>query len=388
MKILFLSYYYPPDLSAGSFRAQALVEALLAADPALEIDLVTTEPNRYAAHRPEGMQAGDPRLRITRVPVGAHRSGMLDQALGYRPFVTAARKAAAQGGYDLVYATSSRLMTAVLGAALAPRGVPLYLDIRDIFTETIGDVLKGPKQAVLMPFLRRLEAFAIRKAARVNLVSQAFEPHFRAVDDADKYRHFTNGIDPLFLAPPPPPPARAVPRILYAGNLGEGQGLERVLPEAARKLAARAEFRIIGGGGRRDALARGVEGLDNVTLVDPMPRAALLEEYAAADMLLIHLNDYPAFRKVLPSKLFEYAALERPILAGVAGYARHFLAPVPGCETFAPCDVDGLVAAFETLAAGPARIGRAAFVERYARTRIMEEMARDLLEVARAGKAA
>ena len=48
MKLLVLSFYYPPDLCAGSFRCEALVEALGAQRPdALQVDVGTTTPNRY-----------------------------------------------------------------------------------------------------------------------------------------------------------------------------------------------------------------------------------------------------------------------------------------------------------------------------------------------------
>ena len=42
-------------------------------------------------------------------------------------------------------------------------------------------------------------------------------------------------------------------------------------------------------------------------------------------ILFIHLNAYPAFEKVLPSKIFEYAATGKPILAGVSGYSADFI---------------------------------------------------------------
>jgi hypothetical protein len=51
MRILLLSFYYPPDIGPGPLRAQALVEALLhVAEHSdlsdLKIDIVTTLPNR------------------------------------------------------------------------------------------------------------------------------------------------------------------------------------------------------------------------------------------------------------------------------------------------------------------------------------------------------
>ena len=48
MRIGVLTFYYPPDLSAGSFRAAALIAALRElAPPGTQIDVITTMPNRY-----------------------------------------------------------------------------------------------------------------------------------------------------------------------------------------------------------------------------------------------------------------------------------------------------------------------------------------------------
>ena len=48
LRILFLSYYFRPDLSAGSFRSSALVQELVS-QPNSEVDVFTTKPNRYAS---------------------------------------------------------------------------------------------------------------------------------------------------------------------------------------------------------------------------------------------------------------------------------------------------------------------------------------------------
>ena len=52
VKILLFTFYYPPDLSAGSFRAVALIEALskkISSED--ELHVVTTHPNRYFSHK-------------------------------------------------------------------------------------------------------------------------------------------------------------------------------------------------------------------------------------------------------------------------------------------------------------------------------------------------
>ena len=48
LRVLVLSFYFRPDLSAGSFRASTLVDSLLAILPAgASIEVITTAPNRY-----------------------------------------------------------------------------------------------------------------------------------------------------------------------------------------------------------------------------------------------------------------------------------------------------------------------------------------------------
>ena len=43
------------------------------------------------------------------------------------------------------------------------------------------------------------------------------------------------------------------------------------------------------------------EGVTNVELIPPLNRDRLIEAYQAANVLFLHLNDYDAFKKVLPS---------------------------------------------------------------------------------------
>ena len=63
----------------------------------------------------------------------------------------------------------------------------------------------------------------------------------------------------------------------------------------------------------------------NIELLDAVDRSELIDIYAKADILFLHLNDFLSFRKVLPSKIFEYAASGKPIIAGVAGCAKDML---------------------------------------------------------------
>lgn len=391
MKVLLLSFYYPPDLSAGSFRAHALVEALRRQGGTdLQVDVITSMPNRYATFRNAAEEFEDwGWLRVHRTKVPSHDSGMTQQSRTFAAYARQVLSRTRGGEWDVVIATSSRLVTAALGAEVSRRSrSALYLDIRDIFTDTMADLLRRSPVRALLPVLRHVERWAVQRAARVNLVSAGFSPYFTQVDSTKAYRLFTNGIDEEFLEVSfdgEPQRHEGIPTILYAGNIGEGQGLHRIVPDAAQLLEGKARLQIIGDGSRKNRLQRAISHrkLTNVELLEPMSRMQLKQHYAAADMLFLHLNDHEAFRKVLPSKLFEYAATGKPILAGLAGYAADFVkANVKGAELFAPCDALGLATAFERLGELPAIVNRAEFREEYAREKIMDEWARDILSLA------
>jgi len=388
-QILLLTFYFTPDLCAGSFRAAALVKALLASDPALRIHVITTQPNRYRSFSALASETEEhERLTVTRVKLPPHSSGMRDQARAFLAYARAVGRLTAHTRCDLVFGTSSRLMTAVLAARTAARmRAPLYLDVRDIFVDTIGDVLPRPLSVPLRWVFAPLERWAIGRAARVNLVSEGFRSYFERRFPQQSFSFHTNGVDELFegLATTPGRRDPSAPiRILYAGNIGEGQGLHAIVPTLAMALGSRATIRIIGDGGRRPQLEEALIAnatADRVSVVPPVDRATLLEEYRSADVLFLHLNDYAAFEKVLPSKIFEYAALGKPILAGVGGYAAHFLrTEVPNSAVFAPCDAAAGVAALSSLELVDRP--RAAFVEQFRRSTVMKQLAADILAAA------
>ncbi len=149
--------------------------------------------------------------------------------------------------------------------------------------------------------------------------------------------------------------------------------------------SSRVRFRVIGDGGRRELLLELLQqaGAHNVEVLPPMPRAALLKTYLSADILFLHLNAHAAFEKVLPSKIFEYAATGKPIWAGVAGYAAKFIADeVPNAAVFTPCNASQAIEKLAGLILQDRP--RRDFVNRYARRNIASAMANDILLLARA----
>ena len=389
MRILVLSFYYSPDLSAGSFRTTALVKALQEKDSEdIHIDVVTTLPNRYktfSAEAPEYEQSDG--LETFRIKLPPHQSGMRDQSRAFIQFFKHANALVSEREYDLVYATSSRLMTAVLGTWIARRKKALlYLDIRDIFVDTINDILSKKVTFFVKPVFSFIEKWTFNKADNINLVSEGFREYFESRYPNQSVSFFTNGVDDEFIEAGSnlikKDTAIAPIKVLYAGNMGEGQGLHTIIPLLAKNLQNKVRFILIGDGGRKYKLQTSLtkSGCNNVEVREPVHRKELIDAYIDADVLFIHLNDYAAFRKVLPSKIFEYAALGKPIWAGVSGYAAEFIKKeIDNAVVFHPGNVNEAINVFDSLNIIDKQ--RPIFVSKFARKNIMSLMADDLLSI-------
>lgn len=386
-KILVLSFYYQPDLCAGSFRCSALVKEL--SNHKASIHVITTVPNRYKSFRTSPTDfKSQHNVKIDRINIPDHESGILDQVISFYYFYKAARKIASTNSYDLIFATSSRLFTAFLGARISrKKKVPLYLDIRDLFVDTMPNILPFWISFLIKPILKLIESYTFITANRINLVSKGFHPYFDEKYSDIPFSFFTNGIDKEFLDISQNTHEKKLIdgdiSILYAGNIGEGQGLHKIVPQLAERLRSNVNFKIIGDGGQVQKIIDQVQvlNLDNVEIIPPMNREKLILEYLKADILFLHLNDYDAFKKVLPSKLFEYAAMNKPILAGITGYSAEFVkSEINNCEVFNPTDVIDAAKKFKKL--NKSIKPRTKFIEKYDRKKIMEKMSKEIYDSA------
>jgi hypothetical protein len=388
-RIVYLSFYFKPDLCAGSFRNSPLAIELAkqTLDKNVVLDVYTTLPNRYSTFDVDAQEYEEvDNLRIHRIALPAHKSGMLDQVFAFWHFCNAVWKLNQSKNADLVFASSSRLFTAYLGYKLAKKyKAPLYLDIRDIFVDTMNDVFKSKLVKILiLPLLKTIEAKTFNYATHINLISGGFKEYFLRFK-SPSYSYFSNGIDDEFISRNRSIELGDVSNIykliVYAGNIGEGQGLHRIIPQAAQLLGNEFKFLIIGDGGAKKQLQAEITnlGLSNVTLNNPVSREQLQTFYDKSDFLFLHLNDYQAFRKVLPSKIFELATFNKPIIAGVAGFSAQFInKEVSNSFVFDPCDAIQLVEYLKNSNSN-STIDRHEFMDRFRRSKINKAMAESIL---------
>ena len=148
MKICFFTFYYSPDLSAGSFRSEALVENLISQiDTKDNLVVITTSPNRYKSYEVETeVLTIKGNLKIFRIQLPKHTGTMFSQAFSFSIYFFKAIRICLKEKPDYLLGTSGRFMTAILtwlASTLIRK--PYAIDLRDIFSETISDLFSKKK---------------------------------------------------------------------------------------------------------------------------------------------------------------------------------------------------------------------------------------------------
>ena len=172
-------------------------------------------------------------------------------------------------------------------------------------------------------------------AEKVNVISNWTEDGETRHPDPDRQLALSLGLSGRF-------------NIMFAGNIGEAQGLETVL-EAAKSLGDLPElqFVFVGDGVALPRLRNifTTQGLSNVRFLGRFPPETMPGLFALADVLLVHLRDDPLFRITIPHKILSYMGSGKPILAALAGDGADLISAADAGLSCPPGNAEALAAA-------------------------------------------
>jgi len=253
-------------------------------------------------------------------------------------------------------ASSPPLPVGSVGSALAFRfRVPWVLDVRDLWPDAavaVGEMEDGR----LYRTAARIERRLYRSAAAITAATDDFVREIEGRGGAGKVSLVRNGTSALFLAAglEEADPSELGDRDrrftwTYAGNLGLAQGLEAAV-EAAARLGDGFRLILIGEGPRRAELTRMAESLPpgTVEIREPIPPERAAHLLRASDALLVSLA--PGFDGFVPSKLFDFCAMARPVILASRGEAVKLAEDAEAAICVPPADPDALAGAVRTLA--------------------------------------
>jgi glycosyltransferase involved in cell wall biosynthesis len=277
--------------------------------------------------------------------------------------------------------------------------VPFVYQIQDMWPETLRATGMVNSERTLS-WVSRFAKWVYAKAAAICVISPGFRANLIEKGVPSKKIHvISNWVDTETYYPEKPDHTLAADlgiagafNIMFAGNLGEAQGLETVL-DAAELLQhdLQVQFVFVGDGTALPHLQRSAKsrGLNNVCFLGRYPSSDMPKLYALADALLVHLKDESLFRITIPSKIFAYMAVGKPILVAVAGDAAAVvteagagIASPPGNPQALACAVQQLLSMSERERRDMGERGLTAVHQQYSRKSLVGEIEAVLRSVA------
>lgn len=353
MKLLVVSQYFYPE----QFRINDLCRELVRRGHAVTV--LTGYPQYPGGKIYEGYGFDKPYetdwngVRICRVktyPRGKTPLGLLRNCVS---FVTAGgqwvRQCAEQ--FDAVFVFEVSPVTVGLPAlAYCEKfGVPMYFNLQDLWPDNVHEVL-GIRFPPLTWAINRIVDRIYGGSHKILCASRGFQEALRNrgveegklvywpqfcpepnLDGAERPEIFTTDTF----------------NIVFAGNLGDAQGLD-LLVDAAEALRGRGiRWYLVGDGRARQRLEQAVRtrGLEqDVVFLGKMTPEEADRYVHFADCAYLSFQNNPLFNKTLPAKLQTYLACGTPILAAAGGESARLIREA-GCGLAVEPQKEPLVAA-------------------------------------------
>ena len=335
MNILVFSQYFYPE----NFRINTLCRELV--DRGHDVTVVTGYPqypygkiyDGYGFDIPYETQWNGVRIcRVKVHPRGSNLLGMLRNTVDYvvqaNWWVRSCREK-----YDAVYVFEVSPVTVGLPAVTYKKkfGVPMFFNLQDLWPENVEEVL-GIRFAPLTWLINRIVDRIYGASNKILCTSNGFADNLRARGVAEEKIVFWPQfcMDPdLSQARKPECYAEDTFNIVFAGNLGDAQGLD-LMVDAARELKGRGiRWYLVGDGRARARLeqkAKDCGVTEDVIFVGRVSEKEADRYVHFADCAYLSFKDNKIFNMTLPAKLQTYLACGTPILAAAGGESARLVA--------------------------------------------------------------
>jgi len=237
--------------------------------------------------------------------------------------------------FDILFATSTPITAGIPGIVmkLFKKSKPFVFEVRDLWPELPRE-MGVIKNKIALWAMGLLEYFSYNRADACIALSPGIEEGIRRRLKKDKPVYLIpNGCD-LNLFKPGNYSKTIFPACtekdfiaLFIGAHGIANGLDSALDAAAElkdnHTGKRIKIILIGDGKEKPRLADRIkeENLNNVILIDPVPKIELSKYLWAADVGLMLLANVPAFYYgTSPNKFFDYISSGIPVLNNYPGW--------------------------------------------------------------------
>ena len=353
MKILFITDNFPPEVNAPATRTYEHTKEWV--KRGYEVTIITCAPNfphgkvykgyknrLYSKESIDGIEV----IRVWSY-ISANK-GFVKRILDYVSFAFMAFVVGLFQKSDIIIATSPQFFTTWSAWGLSKiKQKPWVFELRDLWPESIKTV-GAMKQGRVIDTLEKIELALYKSANRVVAVTDAFKENLisRGIDES-KIDVVTNGSNvELFY-----PRAKDIELldelnlkdkfiVGYIGTHGMAHSLDFIVKSVSKIKDKNIHFLFVGDGAKKAEVVQLAKELNlkNVTFLEPISKDEVPRYLSICDISLAPLKRSDTFKTVIPSKIFEASAMQKPTLLGVEGQAQKIIEKYNAGLCFKPED--------------------------------------------------
>ena len=242
-RVIIATRLFTPEVAAGSFRLQALADALVRRGA--DVEVVTTEPPRFAEDH-----ADVEGLRVSRLPALRDDGGNVRGYLQYLSFDLPLLFRLAGRRADILVSEPPPTTGLIVALVSWLKRRPYVYYAADIWTDALL-ALSVPRP--IKRAMRTIEGFVLRRAARVIAVSDEVAARVAEFGvGVDRLAVANNGINTDVFTPSGALIETSGPVFVYTGTMSEWQGATIFLDAMSRVVRTfpTAQLRFFGRGRR------------------------------------------------------------------------------------------------------------------------------------------
>ena len=120
-----------------------------------EIDVITSQPNRYKSFKIKGFDREKDNITVYRINIPSHKNGMIDQVLSFQHYFTATRKWQKTNTFGFAYPHDYLLL---LGYTILNHKNTVVPGYKRYFVESISEVITNSLiKGIILPVLKEIE---------------------------------------------------------------------------------------------------------------------------------------------------------------------------------------------------------------------------------------
>ena len=362
MKLLFISDNFPPENNAPATRTYEHCKRWITYG--MDVTVITCFPNFPKGIVFEGFKnkmyerSQVKKIKLVRVwSYMAKNEGFLKRILDYLSFAFTSFIAGLFREFDVVISTSPQFFTSFTGFLLKLiRRKKWVFEVRDLWPDTIAAVGAINRDSFFYKILETIELFFYAKADMIIVVTSSFKKDLisRGVNE-NKIHIIYNGIDDFFSHDKINKDRLEIRQNLnindkvvigYIGTIGMTHDLITIVKQL-KNLPTKYHLLIIGEGAAKSEIFEFAKNknLKNITLLNSISKENVPSFINAIDLSLVHLKKCDTFKNVIPSKIFENAAMGKTIILGVEGESKNIIEKYNLGVSFEPGNFNSLISA-------------------------------------------